>query len=145
MDLEFKLKVKISLGDNLQDPAPSDPLDDRMRRSARDAVVNALQAAAQNGFSHDMAEISCVEVVSVDDITPPRKATAESLGLEIGDRVAFAKTSSKGNGGISVKRIEGVITKLSNPSGVRVQIKYGRYHTWEYADQVILVKKVSPK
>jgi len=142
MIVEILVKAKISLADGTEDPGNDDPLHSRMSDSATEAVRLALEHVEGEGFSHDMAEISSLEILKVVTHTAVRKPPPVTPGhtFVVGDRVAFAKTTKKGKS-ISVKRFEGVISAVSNRDKSRVRIKYGAgHHVWENTDEILLLK-----
>lgn len=65
MKITIPVTLTIELGDNLPDPKKGDPLYDRMIDSAIEAVETSLDNGAENGFMHDMADISAIEVHNV--------------------------------------------------------------------------------
>ena len=54
--------------DGVGDPAPGDPLEQRMLAAAQEAVSNALSFIEQNaGYEHDLATLASVGFVGVQD------------------------------------------------------------------------------
>ena len=65
MEVTILVKANIELNE-LNDPVSGDPLEDRMRESAREAVEIGLDFVNQKvGFSHDMSSIASVKITEV--------------------------------------------------------------------------------
>lgn len=60
MKLIIPVNVEINLEAPIHDPTAGDPLEDRMKRSAVEAVTNALRYANIEGFTHDMEELTSI-------------------------------------------------------------------------------------
>lgn len=67
MKLEIPVFLDISLEDELTDPTGMDPLTPRMMESARVAVRNALRAAENMGFAHEMEIVAAISDVAVGE------------------------------------------------------------------------------
>jgi hypothetical protein len=66
----MKVKIEVVLDvefceEDLGDPKPGDPIEDRILDSVQEAVSNALHAAQANGFSHDLEDELSVMVSNV--------------------------------------------------------------------------------
>lgn len=63
MKMFVLVPLDIEFGDeDVGDPVAGDPLEDRMKASAVEAVTNKLRAGESNGFTHDMGTITCISV-----------------------------------------------------------------------------------
>ena len=66
MEVQILVTVQIDFDDETPDFGPGDPGEERVRGSAREAVENALSLVENAGFSHDMACIASVGIVSCE-------------------------------------------------------------------------------
>ena len=69
MNVDITIRMQIDLDDDgVGDPAPGDPLEQRMLAAAQEAVSNALSFIEQNaGYEHDLATLASVGFVGVQD------------------------------------------------------------------------------
>jgi hypothetical protein len=69
MTVDMTIRMQIDLDDDgVGDPAPGDPLEQRMLAAAQEAVSNALSFIEQNaGYEHDLATLASVGFVGVQD------------------------------------------------------------------------------
>ena len=69
MRLNMTIRMQIDLDDaGVGDPAPGDPLEQRMLAAAQEAVSNALSFIEQNaGYEHNLATLASVGFVGVQD------------------------------------------------------------------------------
>ena len=69
MTVDMTIRMQIDLDDDgVGDPAPGDPLEQRMLTAAQEAVSNALSFIEQNaGYEHDLAMLASVGFVGVQD------------------------------------------------------------------------------
>ncbi len=68
MIVDMTVRVQIELDeDGVGDPAPGDPLEHRMLASAKEAVSNAVSYGESVGFEHDLASLTSVGFVDVQD------------------------------------------------------------------------------
>jgi len=69
MTVDLTVRVQIDLDDaGAGDPAPGDPLEQRMLAAAQEAVSNALSFIENNaGYEHDLATLASVGFVGVQN------------------------------------------------------------------------------
>ena len=70
MEVQILVTAQVDFDDGTPDFVEGDPGEYRMRESVREAVANALELVEGAGFSHDMASIASVGIVSCDVYTP---------------------------------------------------------------------------
>lgn len=78
MEVKLICRLDIGLADGSPDPAPDDPLADRMRAAAAEAVWNALEKVAGEGFSHDLDTVTSIEPRSVVAVEPVKDAAGDA-------------------------------------------------------------------
>ena len=69
MTVDMTIRVQIDLDEEgVGDPAPGDPLEQRMLDAAKEAVSNAISFIENNaGFEHDLASLASVGFVGVQN------------------------------------------------------------------------------
>jgi len=69
MTVDMTIRMQIDLDEEgVGDPAPGDPLEQRMLAAAQEAVSNALTLIENNaGYEHDLATLASVGFMGVRD------------------------------------------------------------------------------
>ena len=69
MTVDMTIRVQIDLDEEgVGDPAPGDPLEQRMLDAAQEAISNAISFIENNaGFEHDLATLASVGFVGVQN------------------------------------------------------------------------------
>ena len=80
MTVDMTIRVQINLDEQgVGDPAPGDPLEQRMLDAAQQAVSNAVTFIEDNaGFEHELADLASVGFVGVQDC---RRACDDRLSV----------------------------------------------------------------
>ena len=59
MIVEIQVEIEL-IDEDAGDPEIGDPLSDRMMSSVREAITNSLQHSYEEGFSHEMEDITAI-------------------------------------------------------------------------------------